>query len=149
MIQLLKQCILSFGYCLFVSWWFIRRPQTRGAKCVILHDINVLLVRPAYGHKLWTIPGGGVHKHETFLEGALRELKEETGVETGLTYFYAYRQSREFKHDTVQCFYGQVDDATVVVDNFEIIDYQWFSLESLPDDRSSSVSKILAALPRA
>ncbi len=144
-----KRVLIATAHRLRTLWWFFRRPHTRGAKCVILYDTDVLLVRPAYGHGLWMIPGGGVHKHESFLEGALRELKEETGIETGLTYFYAYQQSREFKHDIVQCFYGHVNDTTVVVDNFEIIGYQWFPLAALPDDRSPSVAKILAALPRA
>lgn len=149
MIQKLRRLLISTVYGFLKGWWFLRRPHTRGAKCVILCDDKVLLVRPAYGHELWMIPGGGVHAQETFLEGAHRELWEETGIKTHLTYFYEYQQSREFKHDSVQCFYGRVgSDITVSIDNFEIIDYRWFSQNALPGDRSPSVSIILSALPR-
>lgn len=33
---------------------------------------------------LWTMPGGGVELHETSAEGAVRELKEETGYDVRL-----------------------------------------------------------------
>jgi 8-oxo-dGTP pyrophosphatase MutT (NUDIX family) len=89
------------------------------------------------------IPGGGVKKRETFAVGAARELQEETSITTKLTYFYEYTQVQEYKHDTVQCFYGYVTKAEVSIDNFEIVTYGWFSPNNLPVDCSPIVARIL------
>jgi len=35
--------------------------------------------------KRWTLPGGGVELHETVEEGAIREVREETGYDVELT----------------------------------------------------------------
>lgn len=91
------------------------------------------------------IPGGGVKRHESYVEGAYRELREETGIETELTHFYTYQQQREYKDDTVQCFFGDVDTPKVRIDNFEIIDYGWFQMTALPHDCAPSVDRIIQA----
>ena len=145
MIQKIRQTYYRLGHSVCVMWWFLRRPITRGAKCIIFYGNFILLVRPAYGHKLWMIPGGGVKKGETFLEGAHRELKEETGIVTSLKYFFEYQQLREYKQDTVQCFYGSVNTIKVTIDGAEIVDYMWVPIDKLPQDSSPSVGKIIAA----
>ena len=43
-------------------------------------DDEVLLVRGWLGDGKWGLPGGGIHKGEDSLTGALRELHEETGI---------------------------------------------------------------------
>ncbi len=37
------------------------------------------------GERRWTLPGGGVELHETPAEGAIREVREESGYEVELT----------------------------------------------------------------
>lgn len=58
-----------------------------GVGVVVLKDGAVLLVRrarpPRQGE--WSIPGGLQHIGETLAEAALRELREETGIEARLT----------------------------------------------------------------
>ena len=91
------------------------------------------------------IPGGGVKRGETFLEGASRELKEETDIITNLKYFFEYQQLREYKKDTVQCFYGSTIINEVIIDRGEIVDYMWAPIDKLPQDCSPSVDKIITA----
>jgi 8-oxo-dGTP diphosphatase len=50
-----------------------------GAKALITGSEGVLLIkeRHADGTPFWTLPGGGVHAHETLAEGLRREMAEE------------------------------------------------------------------------
>jgi 8-oxo-dGTP pyrophosphatase MutT (NUDIX family) len=41
---------------------------------------KVLLVRHTYGRKNWELPGGMVERGESPMEGAVREVQEETGL---------------------------------------------------------------------
>lgn len=124
-------------------YWRVVRPHTRGAKCLIENDGKFLLVKLAYAHKKWTLPGGGVHKRESFQEGARRELLEETGITTDLNFFGQYESSREFKRDIVNCFYGKTDILHLVCDPLEIADSGWFAPNMFPPDRSGSVDIIM------
>ena len=62
-----------------------RRP-TACVGVVCLHGSDVLLIRrgkpPRQGQ--WSIPGGRLERDETMAAAALRELREETGVEAEL-----------------------------------------------------------------
>jgi ADP-ribose pyrophosphatase YjhB (NUDIX family) len=57
-----------------------------GVGVVVWHDDRVLLVRrgkpPRAGH--WSLPGGAQQLGETVAEAALREVKEEVGLEVTL-----------------------------------------------------------------
>jgi 8-oxo-dGTP pyrophosphatase MutT (NUDIX family) len=89
------------------------------------------------------MPGGGIKRHESPVEAAYRELFEETGVRVDqLTWFGQYTQEIEYKHDTVECYYGSVATREVYPDNFEIEAVAWFSRLDIPTDCSPSVHKI-------
>ncbi len=62
-------------------YWFVVRPKTRGAKCLIECEGKILMIRNSYGQKYWTFPGGYIEKNETPEAGARRELREEVGLE--------------------------------------------------------------------
>lgn len=65
----------------FMKIWRVK-PMT-SADAVLIKDGKVLLVRratePFLGH--WAIPGGFMETDETIEETAIRELREETGIE--------------------------------------------------------------------
>lgn len=64
--------------------------QTPGAFVVLLREneernrLEVLLVQRKDYDGLWNLPGGGVDEEETFAQGAIREVREETGLEVKL-----------------------------------------------------------------
>lgn len=53
---------------------------------------KLLLARRANPPQLWTLPGGRVEFGEDAATAALRELKEETGVEAEIVGFAGYRE---------------------------------------------------------
>ncbi len=97
-----------------------------------------------YAHKGWTFPGGGVDRKETFEQAAYRELREETGVTgTTLVRIGSYVSQKEYKRDTVECFYGKAESEHILQgDTLEIADIGWFARDNLPSGTRPTVQKI-------
>ena len=58
---------------------FFVRPRIRGAFVVVRDDDRILLLELSY--RPWhSLPGGRIHRGEAPIDGALRELREETGL---------------------------------------------------------------------
>ena len=72
--------------------------RRHGAKALVTSGWRVLLVkeRHADGTVFWTLPGGGVERHECPREGLARELVEELSCRSRVgdsrsTFWYAHR----------------------------------------------------------
>ncbi len=125
-------------------YWFIFRPNGHGVKILIEHEGKILLARHNYGHKIWTIPGGGVKKNEEASLAAAREMQEEVGISlSDVTWFGSYESNYEHKKVVVDCYHSVVTNNFYKIDNFELAEAQWFSLDDLPKDRVTSVDKII------
>ena len=97
-----------------------------GVGVVCLKDDQVLLVKRAKPPITWqwSIPGGGQELGETTREAALRELKEETGVDAELIGLIDVIDTvREDEEGRIQFHYTLVDFAAI-----------WTSGEPLADD---------------
>jgi 8-oxo-dGTP diphosphatase len=97
---------------------------------------SLLLLRqpPA---RAWSLPAGLLKRNEAPVEGAARELFEETGVRVAPADLTAATPSAIVHHtvgvvDTV--WFGQVPAATTTlkVDGGEILEAAWFPLDALP-----------------
>lgn len=91
------------------------------------------------------MPGGGIKKHETPEQAAIREVEEEIGVRIEqLDYrLGVYSNTKEGKNDTIYCFVVELSQEpkyTKGIFNFEISDIILASLEALPD-RTSLATK--------
>lgn len=125
-------------------YWFVVRPKTRGAKAIIVHDGKVLLARLGYAHKMWTFPGGGVNRGETFEQAAIREAYEEVGVRLmSVRHVGGYDNTHQYKQDRVECFLADVQSPEFAVDGFEITEAKWFSFDELGPDVVPRVDFIL------
>jgi 8-oxo-dGTP pyrophosphatase MutT (NUDIX family) len=80
----MKRIALFIGRLSFYVGWPVLYALVRRSKrsrVVILCDDEVLLVRGwLSGDSAWSLPGGGVHRGEQPVVGAVREVYEELGV---------------------------------------------------------------------
>ncbi len=124
-------------------YYFIFRPQTLGVKCLVENNGKFLFIKINYSHHKWTTPGGGVKKGELPRDAAIRETKEETGIDiVNPTFLGLYRTNREYKNDTVQIFWTKSDKTNIKIDPIEIEKAEWFSRNEIPKNRSGSVDKV-------
>lgn len=121
-------------------YWFIFRPKTYGAKMLIEHEGKFLMIRNSYGSKNWTFPGGGKNSNELPEEAAKREAFEEVGIALpDVQYLGAYFNERQYKKDTVYCFYKKVNSDYYRIDDDEVEEARWFDKSNLPLSQSRSV----------
>ncbi|MFA6520679.1 MAG: NUDIX domain-containing protein [Candidatus Paceibacterota bacterium] len=142
--QKLNKIYYFFKNPIYRTYCFIFRPKSLGVKIIVENENKVLMVRISYAHKLWSFPGGGVDKGESFKGSALRELEEEVGIKTtDLVEMGEYHSKRNFKRNVVRCFYMKVNSSFVKIDNFEISEAGWYNPDQLPKDSSSAVLQIM------
>ena len=78
--NLLFRLCYRTAYRLLQGWWLVRRPHAYGAAVAIWHGNELLMVRTSYRTEL-DLPGGGIGRGEAPVAAAVRELREETGIE--------------------------------------------------------------------
>ena len=87
-------------------------------------------------HNSWQLPGGGLEFNETVAQCAVREAKEETGLDVKIERLIPYIHEKIFFksgwHGVAICFLcsGISKDQQVVL-NHEATEYSWFSLEEI------------------
>lgn len=72
-----------FGQCAYYAVWpalFIYLFRSTRCRIVVSHGDAVLFVQAWLGNGRWSLPGGGLHRGEDAIAGAIRELAEETDL---------------------------------------------------------------------
>lgn len=130
------------------AYWFIRRPEVRGVKCLLTDGDRVLLVRHTYGNRGWDLPGGAVRRDEPPHDTARREMEEELGVRVErFDHLGEIRARIDFRRDTIQLYHAELGDRTITMDPCELSAVDWFDRGALPDDLGRFVERILALVP--
>jgi 8-oxo-dGTP diphosphatase len=85
MIEIMKRVLLGMGHLVYwcgwpVFWVYFRVGYGR-TRVIVEHEGKILVVKQWIGDGRWQLPGGGMHKGELVRPAALRELREETGLE--------------------------------------------------------------------
>ena len=129
-------------------YWFVRRPDVQGVKCVLTDGEKVLLVRHTYGHREWDLPGGAVRRHEPPHDTARREMEEELGVKvTRYNDLGQLRARIDHRRDTMFLFHAELGRAPITMDPCELAAFDWFEREALPSELGRFVTRILSVLP--
>jgi len=142
--------VVNWPHALRALYWRVCRPTTLGSRCLVRRGESVLLVRHTYD-RWWYLPGGGVHRGESFLEAAQREVLEETGTAVhDLILFGLYYSRAEGKSDHIALFVGQLHGEPRIC-SVEIRDLCFAPITRLPDDVSPAtrrrVTEYLTGVP--
>jgi ADP-ribose pyrophosphatase YjhB (NUDIX family) len=140
-----KRLFLKSAYPLLKVYWFLFRPKTEGVRCLITKGNKILLIQHSYGSSRWSVPGGGVKAKESLASAASREVFEEVGIKiSSIKNLGHIFHDAEYKKDTVWIFHTEVMSDDFKIDELEIINAQWFSLNNLPENSSQHLRKFLS-----
>lgn len=140
----MRRLLERIGVITFFAAWplffvYLRRSErTR----IILHDEGrILVMRNWVSDGSWQLPGGGLHAREPIVSGALRELREETGIalEQRQLRFVAQREYRKYGHRfRFHIFVGQGFDATMLhAQAHEVARLEWVDYHLLTPQNAS------------
>lgn len=111
----------------------------RGAKAIILdHEDKILIVRRSQTHPYVPLtndlPGGKVEHGETMLEGVVREIKEEIGVDVSgesIVLVGSHKANDYYGKDfEVELYQISLSARPDVVLSFEHDKYEWMDLQT-------------------
>lgn len=125
----------------------LTRPLSIGVRAMVEDDEGgLLLVRHTYVAG-WHFPGGGVDPHETVVQAAIREVREETGIAVeGAPELVGLFLNRNFStRDHValyRCRRWRVEQEFTA--NWEIAEARFFPRDALPADLSAGTRRRIA-----
>jgi len=131
-----RQRLARLGYrALYVTYRvasMLVRPRMRGALVLVQVDDRILLVRNSY-NSWFTLPGGRVDRGESFVGGAARELREETGLrvaEADLARVLATTHHWQQRTERIEIHaISMTDRPPVRLDPVEIAEARWATLD--------------------
>jgi 8-oxo-dGTP diphosphatase len=143
-IELLLGRALLLLYTVRRLGWRITRPMTLNARVLVVAGDQILLVR-VHGGSFWHLPGGGVKRHESLAEAAVREVWEETGCQVQIEGLLGmYMHDAEYKSEHIAIFVARPLSEVRVRRNLEIAEARFFPLTALPAQLFPSVRARLA-----
>jgi ADP-ribose pyrophosphatase YjhB (NUDIX family) len=92
---------------------------------------EILLVRQSYGKRYWSLPGGSMEHGESLEQAAVREAKEETGLDVRLTRLVGM-YSKPDQDALAICFEAEVLGGSVLEATDEVVECGYFRPDTLP-----------------
>jgi len=101
----------------------------------VIDDGRILLTKRE-DFEVWCLPGGGVEEGESLAEGAIREVKEETGLEVELTRLVGvYSKMGGGMHDIHAVLYvAKPIGGELRLQEHETIEVAYFPFDQLPTE---------------
>jgi ADP-ribose pyrophosphatase YjhB (NUDIX family) len=92
---------------------------------------GILLVKQDYGSQYWSLPGGKMEPGESIDQAAIREVKEETGLDIRLKRVVGL-YSKPGENGLAICFEAEQVGGVLTADH-EIVECGYFAPNSLPE----------------
>jgi len=127
----------------FLAWpaFLIYLKRSERTRIIIANGNKVLVTHNWISDGTWSLPGGGLHKKEPIIQGAQRELYEETGIRVEQAQLrYLGRQTyRKYGHSFVfHTFIARdVDSSSVRLQKHEISRTAWLTPAELTDQNTA------------
>jgi 8-oxo-dGTP pyrophosphatase MutT (NUDIX family) len=109
------------------------------ANTIIVNDKNEVLLQQRSEGGLWGLPGGLMELEDTIESCAIREAKEEMGIDVRLTDFvgiFVNPMMRWRKNDRAKvicyCFVAEIIGGSVAISDDESVAFGYFPKDSLP-----------------
>ncbi len=102
--------------------------------CIIINNNDKVLLVLQRKSKCWSFPKGHVENNETEIETALREVKEETGIDVNIEASKRYELTYKINNSTnknVVYFIARPLNANVKIQEKEILDYKWCDINKV------------------
>lgn len=136
--------------CPNCGWVHYEDPKV-AAGVLVLHGNKVLLVRRTMEPYIrqWSIPAGFVNAFEDPQAAAVRECREETGLEARIDSLFEVLYGREHPRgaDIFLVYRAQVGDGTLIPAD-DADEAGWFPLSDLPPLAFETTRKIFAKLTK-
>jgi len=115
------------------------------AICALIHKNKILLIQRIRGEYvgLWGLPGGKIEKHEFMSGAAIREILEETGIDSEFKSFYGLI-SEHLKEDNkitehFLLHLCELEPKTTEIKNNQAGEARWFDLKNLEQHREKII----------
>jgi len=109
------------------------KNHTLGVGVVVINDNNELLVIKDRLGKKYKLPGGYIDDDENISTAAVREVKEETGIEIEFTSIIALGHFKPHQFNESNVYIGctaQAKSSKInIIDDYEIIEARWMNLD--------------------
>ena len=124
-----------------IGWTKLETPKV-GATAVIFNDVGQVLLTRRADNGLWCVPGGHMDMGETIRRTAIREAKEETGLDVeieALSGMYTVQYpadifpERKKRPVFIVAFRCKIVGGKLTL-NDEVTEFGWFDPQNLPDD---------------
>lgn len=129
---------LIYIICWPMLWLYLFR--SRRSRIAIFADHRLLVVKPTLSNGKWQLPGGGVKKNESFLDGVIRELYEETGLKLKAEYITCINHQKViingFYYDRWLYITEVQGTAPIRLHNLEIEEAEWVLIDDLNSKNS-------------
>jgi 8-oxo-dGTP diphosphatase len=120
-----------------------------GASAMVFDEQNRVLLQRRGDTGKWFVIGGGIDPGETAAQAAVREAKEETGLDVEPVRLSGVYTSPEVVYPNgdrcvyvVTAFRCRIVGGTFHVDGDETLDLKWFNVEALPAMRPDAVARV-------
>ncbi len=137
---------LRIAHALRLHWWRLTKRTVRGCNVIAANARGeVLLVRHSYhARDTWMLPGGGIDRAEGLLDGAVRELAEETGCTLRRpAHICTVTLDRKGWTNLIELVCG-LAEGVPMADGREIEEARFFATSALPQRTSGPTRQMIA-----
>jgi ADP-ribose pyrophosphatase YjhB (NUDIX family) len=130
----LVQFFYRLAYEIILTVWFFMRPTVRGVYVAVWYRQKLLVIKNSY-KKRFTIPCGRIKRGEDIAEAAVRELREEVGLnlaKSQIKFVGEYSAQHNYATDVGSFFeFKTAELPEVRVDNREVTWAEFLTLDQI------------------